>query len=220
MQTTALVLALTAAISQGTFAGRTVDRPIRRDSVSTIEVQNNRNVPVTVFLERGDFDVRVGTVGPLQTANLPLEAWMLQNDAVQLFVHPEGEMDLQSQVFDVRNGERIGLIVPKSSNGFLAQTEPARMTAELPPGDASVTTLTVRNDRSKPVVVYADHDDFDIRLGTVPGSATATLKLPDWLVLENENLAIIIHPEGEFDLASQNLKVRLHEHLGLRVPAK
>jgi aromatic ring-cleaving dioxygenase len=220
MQTTALILAVAAVASQGTAMGQALDRPIRRDSVSTIEVQNDRNVPVTVFLERGDFDVRVGTVGPLQTANLPLDPWMIQHDAVQLFVHPEGQQDLASHVFDVRKGDHIGLIVPQSSNGFLPQPEPARMTTELPSGDAAATTLTVRNDRSKPVVVYADHGDFDRRLGTVPASATATLKLPDWLVLESEDLAIIVHPEGGLDLESQYLKVRLHEHLGLRVPAK
>lgn len=220
MHTTALVFALAATVSPGTGQRQATERPVKHDSVSTIEVQNNRNVPVTVFLERGDFDVRVGTVGPLRTANLPLEAWMIQHDAVQLFVHPEGQMDLESQVFNVRNGDRIGLIVPRSSNGFIPQPRPARMTAELPPGDESATTLTVQNERPTPVVIYVDAGDYDIRLGTVPAKATATLKVPEWLVLEDEDLAVIVHPEHGWDLESRNLKVRLHEHLGLRVPAK
>lgn len=219
MHTTTLALALAALVSQG-IPSQAGHRPTRRDSVSTIEVQNNRNVPVTVFLERGDFDVRIGTVGPLQTADLPIEAWMIGDGGVQLFVHPEGEMDLESQIFDVRHGDRLALLVPRSDNGFVPQEPRERMTTELAPDDATATTITVRNERPAPVVIYIDHGDFDTRVGTVPARTTATLKVPDWVVLEGEDLAVSVHQEGGTDLASQNLRIRLHEHMGLTVPVK
>lgn len=219
MQTTALIFALAATASQG-MQPKTMARPLGGDTVPAIEVQNNRTVPVTVILERGDFDVRVGTVGPLQTVALPVAPWLLRDGSVQFFVDPKGERDLASSPIDVPHGKRIALFVPRSGTGFIVRPQADRMSAELPPADDGATTLTVENERSSPVVVYADEDPFDTRLGTIPALTTTTLKVPSWMVLTDGDLSIVVHPTRGRDLGSQDLVIRPHEHLGLRVPAE
>jgi hypothetical protein len=59
---------------------------------NSVTVQNNRPVPVTVYMEYGAFDRRLGIVAPQQTATLALPAWAV-NQSIRLFVHPEGEVD-------------------------------------------------------------------------------------------------------------------------------
>jgi len=57
------------------------------DSKATVEVQNNFEDHVEVFIEAGRFDRRLGDVEPLSTAEIPLPEWVVERyDSVELFV--------------------------------------------------------------------------------------------------------------------------------------
>lgn len=188
------------------------------DSVR-VEVQNNRRVPVTVYLEYGQFDRRLGTVPAMSTAVLAMPDWVVRQDRVQLFVHPEGELELATQEFRVHPGATIGLLVPASGNMPRSTEATDTMSAALLPEELAETTLTVDNPRSVDVIVYASLPPFDIRLGRVPARSRATLQFPKAAIRADQSVVILVHPVRGQDLESQTLRVRWGEHLGLRVPA-
>ena len=80
---------------------------------TTVTVQNERNEMVTVFLEQGAFDSRIGTVAAHQEKTLMIPA-DLTRDApdVEIFVHPEGGLDLASQTFDLKPDAHLLVKVP------------------------------------------------------------------------------------------------------------
>ena len=76
-------------------------------------VENVRDQQVTVFLERGLLDVRVGVVPPHQEETLSIPS-SLTGDAkdVEIFFHPEGGSDMINHVFDLKAGEHLVIEVP------------------------------------------------------------------------------------------------------------
>lgn len=193
----------------------------RQAPLARIEVQNDRKVPVTVFIERGSFDVRVGVVGPLQTSTLALPDWIANQRAeVAIFVHPEGGRDLVSEHLTVHSGALLGLHVPVGDFTVMPTPPADTMSAVLTSGELNATTLTVNNPLTTAVTVYIEQGTFDIRVGTVAPQSTATLRLPEWLIKEQQTLEFFVHPQGGQDLASSRLEVRPGAHLGLRVPAQ
>lgn len=80
---------------------------------TTVTVQNPRNAPVTVFVEQGPFDTRIGTVPANQEKTLMIPAYLTRdNPGVEIFVHPEGGVDLASQYFDLTPGAHLLIKVP------------------------------------------------------------------------------------------------------------
>jgi len=187
-------------------------------AANTVTVQNDRKVPVTVYMEYGAFDRRLGTVPALRAATLPLPKWAVRGRArIQLFVHPEGEADdLATQEFSLEPPGRIGMVVPP--RGGMPPSPTGTMTAMIPPEELADATLTVDNPRGKPVTVFAEQGAFDIRIGEVPARDRATLRFPKMVVRPGDSIEIILHPAGGEDLASQTLRVRKGEHLGIKVP--
>jgi hypothetical protein len=186
------------------------------DTFNAVTVQNQRKVPVTVYLEYGQFDRRLGVVPPYETKALSLPGVAVKGRArVSLFVHPEGEAaDLATQEFSLRAPVRIALIVPPQGG---MPTEP--MTEVIPPEALAEATLTVDNPSRRRVTVYARQGRFDVRLGEVAAGGRATLRFPKSVVLRSESVVFFIHPEGALDLSSQTMRVRPGDHLGIRVPA-
>ena len=208
MITALLALAATAPLNSQVRSG---------PQAATVEVQNDRQVAVTVYMEYGRFDRRLGTVPAMSMATLPLPEWVAErHQHIRLFVHPEGESDLESREFPLRPGERLALKVPARGE---RPAYTGGMMATLPPEELSETTLTVENHRGNEVTIYVEQGAFDLRLGTVPAHGTATLRLPAELVRPDESIQIIVHPEGGLDLETQTLRIRQGEHLGLRVPS-
>lgn len=186
-----------------------------------VQVQNDRNVPVTIYVEHGDFDIRLGVVKPMQMANLRIPSWLeREGEDLQVYAHPEGGMDLATQHFTWRSGARLGVLVPANGTDLASLPAAASMSAVIPPKELNATTLTVDNQRAESVVMFVEQGDFDIRLGTVAAHSTATLRIPDWIVNEHDSVEIFAHPERGFDLSSQHLDLRPKEHLGLRVAIK
>jgi hypothetical protein len=217
----AIALCLTAlgGVAQAQTPRRLPPSVTADTATDFVTVQNDRKVPVVVYLDWGEFDRRLGTVPAHQTARLPLPAWAVKGrDSVQVFVHPEGEVeDLASQTVALRPPGRLGVVVPPEG-GFPAPID--TMMAVIPPDEVADATLTVDNPRGVPVTVFVEQGDFDVRLGQVPAHARATLRFPKSVVFPDETVQIFVHPEGGLDLASESLQVRRGEHLGLRVPVR
>lgn len=186
---------------------------------ATVQVQNDRNVPVTVFIERGPFDLRIGEVGAMQTSTLKLPPWVANDgEEIRVFVQPEGGQDLESQLLTVHRNVQLGVLVPAKGYPWSMQPATSTMSAVLPPNEISRTTLTVENHRSAEVTIYVEQGEFDLRLGKVEAGATTTLDLPKWLVDGHESIEIFAHPARGQDLASTTIDLRKGEHLGLRIP--
>jgi hypothetical protein len=80
------------------------------------------------------------------------------------------------------------------------------------------TTITVDNARDVAVVVYLEGPYYDQRLGTVGPHTKSDLPLPGHL-REGQSIQIIVHPEGNRDLASpEGLRVESGRRLALYVP--
>ena len=80
---------------------------------TTLTVDNPRDRAVTVYVERGQYDVRLGVVPPRQRATLRLPKSVVGPDrSLRIFVHPEGGTDLASSLLRIRRGEHLGLRVP------------------------------------------------------------------------------------------------------------
>ncbi len=216
--TVALGLTMLAGVAPAQVAQRLPASVTTDSSINTVTVQNDRTAPVTVYMEYGQFDRRLGTVPAMQTATLSLPAWAVRGRAtVELFAHPEGATyDLETQEVSLKPPGRIGMLIPP--RGGLRSTPKDTMMEVIPPEELADATLTVDNPRSTPVTVFADQGPFDVRLGQVPARSRVTLQFPKSVILPDESLVIFVHPEGGFDLASSTLRVRRGEHLGLRVP--
>lgn len=189
-------------------------------NANSVTVQNQRQVPVTVYMEYGTFDRRLGVVPPFQTAVLALPKWAVQGRSqVQLFAHPEGSAsDLSSQLFALRAPARIGMVIPP--HGGMPPSPPDTMMAMIPDEAIADATLTVDNPRDVAVTVYAQQGQWDARLGQVSPRSRATLRFPKSVVGPARSLTVLVHPEGGLDLASETLRVKRGEHLGLRVPPR
>jgi hypothetical protein len=207
-----------AQSAQARLAVATTDDP----PANTVTVQNDRKTPVTIYLEYGVFDRRLGNVPALQTATLPLPSWMVNaRERVQLVAEPEkGAGDFVTQWFSLEPPGRIGMVV--APPGGLPPEPGDTMLAVIPPEELADATLTVENPRKMAVTVFAelpDMDGLDVRLGKVPAHGSATLRFPKSVVGPNNAIRVFVHPDGGFDLSSQIMEVRRGEHLGLRVPA-
>jgi len=81
--------------------------------VTTITVNNQRPEEVTLFLERGEFDVRLGVIPPNQEKTLVVPAHLVRPDAVEeVFIHPEHGLDLSAESVDLKPGSHVLLKVP------------------------------------------------------------------------------------------------------------
>jgi hypothetical protein len=218
--TLALSLATLASAAPAQVAERSQSAALTETSANTVTVENDRKVAVTIYMEYGDFDRRLGIVPAMQTATLPLPAWAVNGfDQIQLFAHPEGEAeDLATQYFTPKAPARIGMIIPPTGNMSSSSSE--TMTAVIPPEELADATLTVDNPRATPVTVFAEQGPFDVRLGQVPAGGRVTLLFPKAAMLPDQTIQIFVHPERGFDLASASLHVHRGAHLGLTVPTR
>lgn len=217
----------TLVIGLGTFAGVAAAQVPQRlppavtvDTVSGLTVQNERNVPVTVFMEYGRFDRRLGVVPPATTGTLPLPGWAVRGHTqIRLFARPEGELDdLATQQFALQSPPRLTLRVPPRGGPPVTATDV--MMEAIPPEELAEATVTVDNSRTEALTVYARQAPFDVRLGQVPPHGRVTLRFPKSVLHQGATVRIFVHPDGGADLASQQLQVSRGDHLGIRIPPR
>lgn len=187
------------------------------DLSGSVVVQNDRNVPVTVYVENGSLDTKIGTVDALHTATLPLPSWVTSKPNVSFAIHPARGLDLEANAFDVHPGVRLGLVVRNPGDGWVGESPAApRLTASLPPSELGRATVTIENGRKSDELVLLERGSFETRLGTVAANSTETFLIPPGLV--GTEAQIVLHSRKGEDLESASLVVRAGEHLGVRVP--
>lgn len=81
-------------------------------AMTLVEVQNNRNVPVTVYAQDAFGEVELGVVGADSTRTLRVADPVVLGGDVEFFVHPKGQPDEGTGTMEVRRGDRLAILVP------------------------------------------------------------------------------------------------------------
>jgi hypothetical protein len=180
----------------------------------SVAVDNTRAVPVTIYLERGAFDSRLGTIAAHTKGTLTLPRSITASETIRIVVHPAGGIDLSTPDLTMKRGETLEVYVPLGNEGFL----PPPPEEVIPNPGPGTTTLTVENESDRKVTVYIERGDFDTRIGMVDAHGKATFSLPPEVVRDDRSLEIFVHPDLGQDLASQTLEVHRGAHLLVKVP--
>jgi hypothetical protein len=81
-------------------------------AMTLVEVQNDRNVPVTVYAQDSWGEFELGVVGADSTATLRVSDPVVVDGDIDFFVRPRGEPTQETGTVEVHRGERLGIIVP------------------------------------------------------------------------------------------------------------
>lgn len=183
------------------------------DTMNIVTVQNDRASAVTVYMENGAFDRRIGVVDPGKTATLPLPVWAVTGrSTLKLFARADGESgDLTTQSFELRGANRIGLLVPPSGGIADCDSMPVTLTAE----ELASTTLTVENQRTKPMTVFAEQGNYSIRLGDVKAGDKVTLRFPKSIIRNDNTIRVFVRPAGSIDLSTRALALKTGDHIAM-----
>ena len=80
---------------------------------TTMTVENPRNDKVTVYVEYGDFDTKIGTVPADGIITLDIPAWLTRDQQdVTVFLHPHNGLDLETGQFTLKKGAHLEVKVP------------------------------------------------------------------------------------------------------------
>jgi hypothetical protein len=209
-----LIVTTMFALSAAGATAKPPGRPPRPNAVS-VTVENDRAEPVTVYVEIGDDDVRLGTLPAFGDSTFELPQWVgSRARSVDFFIHPERGFDEDTGTLVLEPGERLGILVPGG---------PATSSEEPNPDEApsDTTTATIQNDRNEEVTVYLERGDADVTLGTIPAFGTATFIVPKWMLPGPTNeVDFFVHPSSGFDEDTGPVTLRAGERLGIRVPAR
>lgn len=182
-------------------------------SARTVTIDNNRPVPVVVYLERGEIDAKLGTVGADAEGVLSVPKYLDLDETARIVVHPQVGLDLRSPDITVPKQGTLKVLVPDNDTGYLPQPK------ELMPGlNPDATTLTVENPRSDAVDVTIQYGQFDKRIGTVGPGQVHTFDLPQWLTHESTDVQLFLEPKTGLEMSSQDITLRPKAHLEVTVP--
>jgi hypothetical protein len=189
-------------------------------AMNAVVVQNDRNAAVTVYLETGNLDRRLGTVAAHGTKSLALPAWVVNSRAsVRFFAHAEDAPgNLATPQITLRPPGRIGMRIPTVAS-LGTPAAPNVMMATIAPEDQDHATLTVDNPRDVPCVVFAEAGVSSVKLGVAQPGERVTLRLPKAVINPFNPVLIYVRPQGGFDFRSPAVSIRPGQHLGVRVPA-
>ena len=203
----ALAFALSAALP---LAGQTA----HPSGTPEVSIQNNRRVPVTVYLESNPIDLKLGTVDPLSVSTLRIPEWAFKDPekSVSFFIQPTGQLPLQADA-QLHAGSRLALLIPDGSEAL--DPGDSRLAAVLPPSDLLAATVTVHNDRGEASDVYLQSGMMDRRLGRVEAHSETTFRVPDAFVGEHGQVVLV--PLNGSTLASEPVKLEEGTHLGVRL---
>lgn len=185
------------------------------DTANILSVQNDRASAVTLYVEAGAFDRRLGVVAAGKTSTLPLPAWAVKGQRnVQIFARADGEAtDLVTQSFPLGGVNRLGMLIPPREG--LANCD--SLGISLSKEELAATTLTVANERKTLVTVYAEHGTYSVRLGDVPAGDQVNLRFPRSIVQGDNTIKVFARPAGGLDLATQALRLKGGDHLAMRI---
>ncbi|MGH7616433.1 MAG: hypothetical protein ACREPM_04325 [Gemmatimonadaceae bacterium] len=87
--------------------------PIDSSQMTLVVVQNDRNVPATVYAQNEFGEYKLGEVAAHDQLTMSLADYMIARGEVKFFVQPKGQIEEASQSLDLHEGEHVGLIVPR-----------------------------------------------------------------------------------------------------------
>ena len=206
-----LFLAMVALGSAAPLAAQSA-RPMTEDPQVT--VQNNRDEPLTVYLDALPFERRIGEVEPMSTATLSLPKWMVRGERVKLLLVAPGELPLQAEAMVTEDAPRLAVLIPDDDGTDLLMTT-ERLATVMPEDFLEETTVTVRNDRDEPAEVFIQYGSFDQRLDMVAAGMEQTFRVPDHLVGMKGQIVLV--PEDGSTLASWDVELGDGRHLGVHL---
>jgi hypothetical protein len=113
---------------------------------SELIIQNNRSVPVTIYLESGPFERQLGRVEAMRSASFSVPEHLLrEGETIDLLIEPRGQLALKAKAFVSDDVTQLGLVVPATPN------QERRM-------DAALVAWDMRNP---PVVTVQDEFELD-----------------------------------------------------------
>jgi len=181
----------------------------------TVTVRNTRGVPVVVYLERGDFDTRLGTIAANAQGVLPVPRFMNADETARIVVEPKVGTDLASPDLTLPAEGSLKILVTPNDVGYVPTPRPV-----IPNLDPNATTLTVDNPRDEAVDVFLEKGVFDTRIGTVKANQLRTFDIPPYLARDESQVQLFLRPKRGFDLSSQFLTLRPKAHLEVVVPKR
>jgi len=197
----------------------TLPPAVTTDAVTNaVTVQNDREVPVTVYLSNGKIEQRLGVVPALATETLALPSSAVRPGAsVRLIAHPAASFeDLSTDKFTLGPSGRVAMIVrAQFATPAIAPTD--TMMQVIAPQDVDKATITIDNQRNVAVSVYAEAGPFNVRLGEVAANTRATLQFPKAALSSKNSIRLFVRPEGGLDLVSTSFTAQEGDHFGLRV---
>lgn len=212
----ALLTCASAAHGQGTQPPtRLPTTRVTGDTTNLLTVQNDRATAVTIFVESGAFDRRIGVVPAGKVGFLTLPSWSVRGQrSVQVFAKADGEgTDLSTLSLALGGTNRFGMLIPPRDG--LANCD--SLAISLSKEELAGTTLTVSNERNRPATIYAEQGSYSVRLGEVAAGAQVNLRFPRAVVGSDNSLRVFARPAGGLDLATRSLRVTKGEHLALRI---
>ncbi|MFN8573518.1 MAG: hypothetical protein U0132_15800 [Gemmatimonadaceae bacterium] len=83
-------------------------------SMTVVLVQNDRSQPITVYAQDDIGEFKLGVVPPDSVLTLRVPDLMVGGSAtIDFFIHPKGGNEQESGFIEVREGDRVGLVVPQ-----------------------------------------------------------------------------------------------------------
>jgi hypothetical protein len=208
----------TEAAAQQTTPQPPTRLPVARvigDTMRIVTVQNDRAVPVTVYLERGSLERRLGVVAAGSVGTLSLPAWAVRGrSSVRLLARPEsGGFHLATTSFALTGAVRIGLLVPPGAGYASIDSVPVPLTAE----ERASTTITIDNPRDRAMTVFAEQGVRLVRLGEVPANTQATLRFPKDLIRRGNDIRVFVRPAGGTEVATRALSLKTGDHIAMEI---
>ncbi len=184
------------------------------DSLKALTVQNDRHTAVTVYVEAGRSERALGTVSANSVGTLELPSWALTGQStLKLFAKAEGEGNLVARYAMPVNDSRFGLLVPPAKG--LPRTDSVVISRPTSAGTAA--TVTIDNERDRPVTVYAEQGLVFVRLGEVAANTQSTLVVPTSITRSKGEVRVFARPQGAQQLSTKALKLKEGDNIAVIV---
>lgn len=212
--------ASTAQAQSGTTSGTQPPTRLPASTVmgevgKTITVQNDRQTPVTLYLDAGRVDRAIGTVAAGAVGSVAIPEWSVRGQrTVKVVARIDRDAKaIASYVVPLSDDRTFGLLVPPA--GGLPSGD--SMLVTLPKQSANVATVTVDNKRAGTVTVFAEQGLLFVRLGEVAAQSQETLRVPESLTKSNAPIRVFARPEGAATVSTKGLRVEQGDHIAVIV---
>ena len=176
-------------------------------------VQNNRDVPVEIYLNTSPVDMKMGTIAPFSSAMMTIPKWVVADqNAIDVVAIPDGQIALKGEALLQDGGPNFAMVVPPAEDQDVKGVAPS-LAALLVPSDEA--TVTVRNDGHHNADVFVQAGAFDSKLGQVPGHSVMTFRVPDRFV--GMSSQVVVAPHHESVVTSQAIHLGEDHHVSVTV---